>query len=218
MQRTLIQKIIVVFSVLLGAGMQHASAGARIDLRPTPVMPPGGYAPNSVINIDVFMVDTGNPEGDIPFRFLALDFADTTGTLSFPGLDGLVGNDDDNQFIWENPFELAFIEPDLPNPSWTMIDSPDRFLITLPDGGEVHIGDINVNVGSEGGLVDVLNADDPDFQRGAVATYFPGGLVVEWRASDGEITGGRLRVLVPEPATVLLVSIASVIFIARRWR
>ncbi|MBI4716178.1 MAG: hypothetical protein HY763_00060, partial [Planctomycetes bacterium] len=66
-------------------GTGHAAfGGARIDLRPDPLMPPGGYAPNTIINVEVFMVDTGNPQGDIPFLGIALDFADTAGTLSFP--------------------------------------------------------------------------------------------------------------------------------------
>ncbi|MBI4719531.1 MAG: hypothetical protein HY763_17175 [Planctomycetes bacterium] len=203
------QALLSIAVTVMAFGMGSAAfGGARIDLRPTPPMPPGGYAPNTNINVDVFMVDTGNPQGDIPFRGLALDLADTSGTLRFPGVDGVSGTADDDMFLWE------VLSPDfnatgshLPYAWWALTREPPdpQYSITLPDGDEVRLGGIPVDVGAVGGVLDVMNADQPPF-RGASASggFFPEE-PFDWYAHYGDLSGGKLEVVViPEPGCAML--------------
>ncbi len=196
----------VVGAVCLGAA-PPAQGGARIDLRPTPPMPPGGYAPHTIIDVDVFMVDTGNPDGDIRFHVLGLDFGATLGTLAYPGDDRILGTSDDNRFSWVNPMGFNLVSPSLPRPTWFHPCEPlgcPAFQIILPDDGEALLGSILVNVGSAGGVLDVLNASAPP---GTGAWFYPspGASFGSWAATRGELTGGRLIVIVPEPASIVFV-------------
>lgn len=193
-------------------------AGARIDLRPTPPVPPEGYEPNTIVSVDVYLVDTGNPQGDIPFRGIAIDFSDSYGS-AFPGTPPL----GPNQFLWENPFGLGSVFPDLPFTAWIDpfgVDIP-LIRIVLPDDSEVRLGGINVQVGTMNGLLDVLNVDEPDMKQGGARAAFgyggQGDPVTDWRAYTGELTGGRLDLfVVPEPGSLILLLGASATVIRRR--
>ena len=210
---------------LMAAVASSAFAGAEIDLRPTPPVPPGGYLPDTLVNIDVFFVDTGNPQGDISFRGIQLDFTDTTGTLTYPGEDGIPGNDDDDKFTWwRGKYDVGAIFPDLPTPAWLFpaTHGVPEFQITMPDDGEVWIGEINVNVGADGGILDVMNGDEPDVNLGAWARFgwgFEDDPVVTWRAYTGELTGGQLHLpTIPEPGTMILLGVGGMAFLRRRTR
>lgn len=196
-----------------------AIAGARIDLRPTPPGPP--FESFQTVRVDVFLVDTGNPQGDIHFRGLFLDFSDTSLTLSFPG-EGPPNPIPPNQFHWNDPepgLGSEFLE--LPKPAWVftaMFPLPE-LQITLPDNGEVNIGHINVNLGPipYDFVLDVVNADDPDPLDGAIAVFGyganPNDPLTEWRAFTGDLTGGRL--VVPEPSMALAALVACAGWLAR---
>lgn len=191
---------------------QHVTlAGARIDLRPAP--PPNGaeYQVGDVFNVDVYMVDTGNPQGDICFRGLFLDFADSEG-FSYPGVDSVLGTADDNRFEWNNPLGLGGGFPQLPQTSYVhtaMFCSPKLF-ITLPNDGEVRLGNLNVRLETETAILDIMNADEPDPNFGARADFgtgWPNDPVTTWRAYAGDITGGVL--VIPEPASFALMILAA---------
>lgn len=209
--------------IILVAHSGAAWAGARIDLLAVPPMPEGGYGNNEIVRFDVYMVDTGNPQGNIPFRMLSLDFSDTSSELSFadPDEDGplMAG-----QFHWTNPFGIGVTFNDLPYVRWVYpLDPNPLFQIVLPDNGDVYLGTVRVNTGTGTGnfTLDALNADDPDVGHGASAVFGfggPGDPVTTWRAFDGEITGGSIQipVAVPEPASLFLGLSCALFFFARR--
>lgn len=215
---------VAVMAVFAGS----AWGGLRIDLRPenhdiAPGNPPTALVePGELVNVDVWLVDTGNPQGDIRFRGVFLDFTQSDPGFLFPGPDAAMETADDNEFDWENPFGFEGGLPDLPNPSWiytAMVPTP--FQITLPDDGEVRIGEINVIMpGSHSpALLDLTNADNPDGNFGARVDFGFGGAsdpVTTWRAFTGDITGGQL-LFVPEPTSLVLL-LAGCGVVARRKR
>lgn len=179
-------------------------------------MPPGGYEPGTQVHVDVFMVDTGNFQGDIAFRGVFLDFADSSPELTYPGPDGSFGTPDDNDYFWINPFEIGAVFPSLPRTSWVYPLSPlPLFMIVLPDNGSVQLGDINVVLPQSSGtyVLDVLNADDPSPQKGAEADFgfgSPNDPVTIWRAFNGDFADGTLALsVVPEPGTFLLMLVLA---------
>lgn len=213
----------ILSTVLCATGFAASAtfAGARIDLRPDPPVPPGGYEPNTAVQVDVYFVDTGPSESNIQFRALYLDFNDS------PPWDGSAETlDCGGYFNWNYPFGIPpIVIPPLPNTSWVYaLGTPNPLLqITMPAGGEVLVGDLYVNVGSSGGTLDVMNADNPDLNFGARAEYGfngPGDPFTRWRAYTGELTGGVLELpVVPEPATVFLFGIGLTVTVwARRTR
>lgn len=203
------RKLAIGYALLL-AGV--ASAGARLDLRPIPPVPPGGYAPGTLVQVDVWAVDTGNFQGDILFRGWFLDFADSSPALRYPGPDSSLGTSDDNEFQWYHPFGIAAVFPDLPYTSWVMPILPNPiWSILLPDEGETWLGKLQVVVPDEPGpyLLDARNADDPNINfAGARADFGFGGPndpVTTWLAFAGDITGGTLELpVVPEPGTLMM--------------
>lgn len=195
----------------------HAFGGMRIDLRPEgltvlPTSPPivVGFPPG-VYNVDVYLVDTGNQNlGDIRFRGLFLDSADTNGEVTTGPT-----------FNWMNPFGIGAVFPNLPNTAWVYpvaVPNP-LYQIVLPDNGEVFIGDLNVTV-NESGFLDLVNFDNPNANFGARADFGWGGPndpVTTWRTFTGEITGGRLGFYpTPEPASLILLSLGALALVPRR--
>lgn len=202
--------------VIAVAGVSTARAGARIDLRPEPPANGVSYQRYELVNVDVFMVDTGNPQGNIAFRGLFLDFEDST-SLSFPGADGWFGGMDDNEFDWNNPFGIGAEFPDLPRTSLVFPDVPPWGLPTIPDGGELLLGQIMTRIDALPATLDVLNADAADPNLGGRADFgfgVPGDPVTTWRAFTGDITGGVLEI--PEPATLIGMLVVSAALFPRR--
>jgi hypothetical protein len=181
-----------------------ARAGARIELRPDPDL--AVYEPHQVVRIHVYMVDTGNPQGDISFRGIQLDFTDTTDTITplttihfFEWMKSLPGV---GRETW---YPITFW-------IWPLVTPMPMFMITLPDNGEVHLGYADMNIGPSGGMVDVLNADEPNINFGAFAVFGFGGPddpVTTWRAFTGELVGEPLALNVPEPS-MLAIGVAIV--------
>lgn len=175
---------------------------ARIDLRPDGLTVIPGDPPSVVtsigqnVNVDVWLVDTGgDPPGDISARSIFLNFSWTSPGLSFP----------DNQFHWENPFGIGAVFPGLPNTSWVYpLSTPNPlFQITMPDGGEVRLGDLDVVVDDHPALLAV---------DGTVNYGF--GLLTP---ADGSLTGGQL-LFVPEPGTLALLGLGAGALVRRPRR
>ncbi len=216
---------IAVFVVISSSAL----AGLRIDLRPILPVPPGGYEPGADVHVNVFLVDTGNPHGAISFREIFLDFSDSPpwgdsdGTLTYPDPDG-VGFLGENGFALINPAcDIGCFQPQLPYIFWVYpLSTPNPiFQITMPDNGEVQLGSFKANVGTAGGTIDAMNADNPDPFFGAKLEFGfggPGDPFTTWRAFTGELTGGVLELpVIPEPASCLLMaSVLTMAIVARR--
>ncbi len=205
-----------------------AFAGLRIDLRPTPPVPPGGYQPGTDVQVDVFLIDTGNPQGNIPFRGVFLDFrvsppwGGTPGTFAYldPDGPGPLGAGD---FALIDPLPIGMQWTSLPLVSWVYpLPTPNPlFQITMPNDAEVKVGHLIVDVGTQGGVLDALNDDVADPNFGARVDFGFGGVgdpVTTWRAFNGDITGGVLELpVVPEPTSCLLLAFgASALFVKRK--
>jgi hypothetical protein len=179
-------------ALILALAAGEVFAGARIDLRPVPPVPTEGYAPHSVIRVYAYLVDTGNPQRDVAFRSVFLDFNDSDASFTYP----------DCNFIWYNPFAPNNC-PDccLPFASWVYpLPMPNPpFQITMPNDGEVLLGYIDVDVGVEGGVLDAMNRDEPDPNFGARVDFGfggPGDPLISWSAFNGGLTGGSLDIVV----------------------
>lgn len=200
-----------------------ALAGARIDLRPTPPIPPGGYQPGTDVQVDAWLVDTGNPQGNISFRGIFLDFTDSSSSFSYLDPDGS-GSLGPNDFWWTmGGFAIGQPAPQLPQASWVYpLATPNPlFQYTMPNNGEVLLGQLIVDLGATGGNLDALNDDAADPNLGAAVSFGfggPGDPVTTWRAFTGEITGGVLELpVVPEPTSCLLLAFgASALFVNRK--
>ncbi len=217
------------------ASISSSFAGARFDIRPTGVTvipgnpPTAVVTPGQVLAANVFLVDTGNPQGSILFRGIFLDFTDTSAPIveanGWAGNDGVFLNDPNtpqdetvdnpSAFDWICAFD-CFPDGTLPNTAWVypLPTANPLFQITVPDNGETQLGVIEIEVPSQiPAIIDLMNADDANPNFGAFAAFGfngPGDPLTQWRAHTGELTGGQL-LLVPEPtALFLLVTCASI--------
>lgn len=172
-------------------------AGVRMELRPVgqTVLPPDATHPdpyilansNSSYQVQVFLVDTGNPQGNIPFRLVGLD----SSVSSQVGL---------TTFNWVNPGNAGVVFNQFPLTSWTYpISVPILdFMLVLPNDGELLIGTMNVTTpsGLNEGVIDLVNASNPNVPNSGANIVFgfggAGDPVTNWSAFDGQITGGRL--------------------------
>ncbi len=210
------------FMVAILAANQSLLAGLMIDLRPVQA---GPYDCGTVIDVKVFLVDTGNPQGAIQLRSVFLDFTDSDSAFSYPDPDG-AGPLVSNQFSWINPFTVGAVFEDLPQTSrvYPLPTANPLFQITVPNDGEVQIGSLKVNVG-HGFLVnrtlDVMNDDVADPNFGARVDFGfggPGDPVTTWRAFDGQLTGGTeaIQITSPEPSSLLLILTGAMCLIRKR--
>lgn len=201
----MIRTVHVMLAVLCSASA--VLAGARIDLRPNPPVPPGGYAINTVVQIDTYLVDIGNTQ-DVSLRSVLLDSSATDAHLSAGP-----------NFNWINPFGVGAVFPWFPSISWVypLPNAIPQFQITIPDDGEVKLGDFPLNVGNTPGIF-VL-----DLTTNASLSLTDGSA---WTFANGNLTGGRadIPVQIPEPASLVLVSLGGLAAARmaggrnRRWR
>ncbi len=168
-------------------------ADIEIDLRPAS---PGPYAPGEVVNVEAYFVDLDNGHPitgeDILFRGYQLDFTATDSVLGLPA-----------QMNLENPSGLNILFPDLPRPVliWPLPNEIPAVMMTLPAGGEMLVGNLDVTV-NETGWLDVMNPVDNDNLGAWVVFGFgvdPDDPIITWRAFTGELTGGRLKMEIEGP-------------------
>ena len=180
-----------------------AAADIFVDLRPDQA---GPYTPGELVNVDVWFVDdgSGHPDnaGDISFRALQLDFEATDATL------GLAAD-----FDFEDPSGANTLFPSLPRPEliWPFPDPDPELQITLPVDGDVLIGSIDVTV-NDSGWLDAITGDEMTPGSGALVG-FDGHF---WSPATGELTGGRLWMALPEPASVALLALGALALRRRR--
>lgn len=215
-------RIFTVANVALFILQSSLFAGLRVDLRP---VQPGPYSQNQIVDVNAFLVDTGNPQGAIHLRGVFFDFTDSNSSFSYPDPDGF-GSMTEGSFAWIVPFSIGppgF--PALPRPSWVYpLPTPNPlFQITVPDNGEVQVDSMKVNVGLADGqqkFLDAMNDDVADPNFGARVDFGfggPGDPVTTWRAIDGQLTGGVVEMTpIPEPGCFVLLTGGLMCLIRRR--
>ncbi len=184
-------------------------AGARVDLRPEPAMPAEGYPPNANVAVAVYLVDTGNEGEDVTFSHISFDLTDTFSQ----GAIGLIPQADaiccgcPSFMGWTSGACVAecFVCPNQSRPAWFDLEQNSEYV--MPAGGELLLGTIQLQVGSDNFVLDVMNAEEPTVFHGAFA-HVHGELPGEefmWSAYTGELTGGMLQVVVNSDAPNSLV-------------
>jgi len=208
-----------------------AHAGLWVTLIPT--LTQSGYQPGQVIHIDVYgqLLPANGTPSSLPVEYLRFDFSDTdhevpiyfypthpntqNGDISFwnfsttlqcaadSSLCGAAYSIDDTI----SSDELVDIALNGPGP-----DATGQFFFYLDR--QTLLGSFEISYPLLPGTysVDVLNANEVDVAHGG---EFRSGDIV-WRASDGEITGGRVTFWVPEPSGLTLLLLGLTLTISRR--
>jgi len=243
--------------LVLGAA-SVANAGAVIDLVPRD--PDNILTPGQVVTMDIFLTqDPAGPRRGL--RLVQFDFTDTASSLVLENritfnaslvTNGFVRYFQDRDHAAVPPSDsrtvsLAYVGTNYPNenkndPDFEMPDDDlhawHRFMVVLPETNQIRIGDIDVTMPLTLGTYafDVVNADDPDTNKGAALSFGfglnPSDPVTLWRAFDGRGTGGSdimggfgvFRPVganfeyIPEPATLALLAVGGIATAFRRRR
>lgn len=172
-------------------------AGANLDLRPDPKVPVGGYAPHTIVKVHVFLVNTGDPLGTVPLRAFFFDVTDTSPGLTLQEVEsGMCCCS--TYFEWTVECTAWCIVCPPPNDlSWVCpLATPNPWCNLYWQSGNTDLGYFEVDVGTQGGRLDVVNADEPDSNQGARLVFGyggPGDPITIWRAYSGELTGGVIE-------------------------
>ncbi len=177
------------------------TAGVVVELVPDN---PGPYFGGESVTVDFWLQ---SQEGaDVELRTVAFDFSETDSALT---LDSTF--EFDLSSVTSGAVYNVFAE--LPRPGIAFLPdflTPPGFLLVLPAIDPLHIGSLALELPSMPGLyqVDALNADQPDLGMGGARFLLTNG--TDWRAFDGEITGGVFDfVVIPEPGTLSLLVLGA---------
>lgn len=193
--------------VLLLPATVHA--GASIELIPEQS---GPYFGGETVEVGVFATS----DLDHRLRVLQLDFSASNSALllgdrfafDYRGSDGVVVS----MQIYYELSELHDEDGAVVAATYPLdVDLGPNFLIDLVPGVQVHLGDLDVTLPGAAGVytLDAMNASEPDPAVGAMFEY-DFDTPTTWRAYSGELTGGTYDfVIVPEPASCLLLSAAA---------
>ncbi len=221
---------------LIGFFPLVSHAGLAITLIPSPdmIIGPGSwyYEPGQIVHVDVYGQLTGGDEtpASLRLRLLQFDFSDTSSEISINLLPTHTDTAQGDISFWnfgttpvcmtepgrcgENYFIDDLLDSDdLLNVTYLGLTSDGSRQITLHKSVSTLIGAFEFTMPPDPGtyVIDLLNADETDSNQGAElrAGFSVIGLGTLWRASDGEITGGRLYTTIPEPGTLLLLLLGA---------
>jgi len=180
--------------------LAQAQEPVRVELVPDP---PGPYFGGESVTAHVWLHNRF--AYDAAMALVRFDFSDTDPSIALDPTFTF-----DYSSLYKPPGRYDFGTPQLPVP-WTLnateVGCPEgcpTLFLTIPLGGSLHAGTLELRLPSAPGAyrMDALNADDPD---PAVGAWVRGGVYVpfDWRAYDGEITGGTQTFTVLPPIPVL---------------
>lgn len=239
-----------------------AFAGAAITFNAAAPADGIAYRPGEVVNVDIFaQLTAGTPSvpgpggttNTIRVRFIQLDFADSNpalgltpvfhhptseafgGPIPFWDLSGSTACANDETQCGTNYFIDGTLTGDnLASLTYTGLTTNGSFMVTLNQAAPKMIAELNVTLPQTPGdyILDVLNADETDPNRGADirwgfgSTADPTDPSSPLRASNtaggGGIVygpGGALSFnVVPEPATLAMLGLGAVAAAYRRRR
>jgi len=189
---------------IVGLTSLGATAGGQVVVELVPDNP-GPYTGSESLTVDVWL--HSQIDDDALLTVIQLDFTNTPPELSlddsFTFDFSAIPEGDGFASFPELPVPFAFESRGCWCPS---------FWLPLPAQGLQHIGSIGAVVPSEPGVycLDALNADEPDSAlclRGALihSNVRPPDYLIykEWRASNGDLTGGILDFVVSPPIPAL---------------
>ena len=196
----------ICFVFVLGATVR---GGMVLELVPHR---PGPYEPAASVDVDVLLI---NHEGrTVQPRLITLDFSVTDPNLIVPSafhfqlVPPLVSDALYARFETMPKVDIVY----------TSTSPASGFLIDISDGAAFTLGTINVVLPIDPGtyVLDAMNADSPDSNSGARVDE---GFERRYTFSPifDSLTGGTLEMtVVPEPATVVLLTLGGVGLLAGR--
>lgn len=218
-----------------------AHAGIVIDLVSTPLsdpgLPPHTFYGHADVVVDVYLRQDQN-SSDIFINYLQFDLSSSSEMegIDFPIMDQQLGIPFWDISTVECGLLCYSIDVDIRDDPLGIISMEwilgDRFLdyrLSIPgDGTQVHIGTLEYFVPRDAGqgFLDLIRSFyiDPDPFQGAEIRFSTDPLNMNpeevWRHDTSEISGGFIhyQVGVPEPSTLLLISISIGLLSSRRRR
>ncbi len=215
-----------------------ANAGVAVSLVPANPGVGGVYNGGETFNVDVMAQIDGAGPASFRVRLLTLDMNNSSPGIGISGASTHPGTDVGDIFFWDfgstptcsgDPAacgDLWFIDSDLgdkvANITYTGLTTSSSRQITLTQAAAKRVGVMTITLPAVQGeyLLDVLNAGEQDPNKGGALTYGFGTTPdprVDLRAFTGGMTGGQARfVVIPEPATLMLLGLGGVAAAIRR--
>lgn len=216
-----------------------AHAGIVIDLVSTPLSDPGlpslQFYGHADVVVDVFL-SQDQQASDIYINYMQFDLINSTVVegINFPITDQHLdisfwdfSNIQCGLLCYSVDDDIRDDHQGIISMEWIFGDRFQDFRLSIPgDGSQVHVGTLEYFVPRElgNGVLDLVNPAAFDSVTGAEFRFStdPSNMDPEevWRYNTGDISGGDItfQVGVPEPSTLLLISISIGLLSSRRRR